>query len=220
MKRKEPNTTPAPPRLEGPLSAAGAPLLVAEEEIEGRSFAAADFAGAEREHLFVQRTLFSGCQFAGSRLRRAHFADVLFRRCDLSNADWQGCSFQRVAFEECKLLGADLQAATWHDVLLLRPAASFANLFGGRMRRVAFERAVLRSASLAECRFEGVRFAECDLTGAELRGTRLDGVSLADSCLDGVQVGAVASPELRGLRVTAAQAAALARLMGLVVEEP
>ena len=216
MKRKEPNTTPAPPRLDGSLSEAGAQYLVAEEEVEGSSFTAADFAGAERE----QRTLFSGCQFAGSRLRRAHFADVLFRRCDLSNADWQGCSFLRVAFEECKLLGADLQAATWHDVLLLRPAASFANLFGGRMRRVAFERAVLRSASLAECRFEGVRFTECDLTGAELRGTRLDGVSLADSRLDGVQVGAVVSPELRGLRVTAAQAAALARLMGLVVEEP
>lgn len=127
MKRKEPNTTPAPPRLDGSLSEAGAQYLVAEEEVEGSSFTAADFAGAEREHLFVQRTLFSGCQFAGSRLRRAHFADVLFRRCDLSNADWQGCSFLRVAFEECKLLGADLQAATWHDVLLLRPAASFAD---------------------------------------------------------------------------------------------
>lgn len=220
MKHRPPLSRPAPPRIADDLPAASAVALLAEEEIVGRAFRGGAFAELRRDLLFVQEALFSGCLFAGSRLRRAHFTDVVFRNCDLSNADWSGCSFQRVEWVDCKLLGADLSSGTWHDVRLVRPAAPYLALSGGRLRRVAFEEATLRGAAFADCRFEAVDFRGCDLTEAEFAGTRLGGVSLADSQIGGLRVRAVASPELRGVRVSPAQACELARLLGVEIEEP
>lgn len=220
MKRRPDAQPPAPPRIADALPAADACALSTDEEVVGRAFRSEAFAGVRREHLFVQEALFCGCLFAGCDLRRAHFTDVVFRNCDLSNVVWPECSFHRVEFADCKLLGADFRAGTWHDVRFVRPSAAYLNLFGGRMRRVDFERGALRHAVLAECRFEAVGFRACDLEAAEFHGTRLDGITLSDSQIGGLGVRAAVSPELRGARVSPAQACELARLLGVEIEEP
>lgn len=58
-------------------------------------------------------------------------------------------------------------------------------------------------------------FTDCDLTRATVFRTAMKGVDLTTCTLDGLLVGL---NDLRGMIVTAAQAAELSKLLGLVVK--
>jgi len=70
-----------------------------------------------------------------------------------------------------------------------------------------------------DCRFERVEFAQCELAAAEFFGTRLRGVSFADSDIRGIRVREIDSFELKGVKINVLQAAELARLLGVEIEE-
>lgn len=193
--------------------------LAESEEIAGGIFRSIVFPYLDREHIWVQSCLFSGCLFPACTLRGSHFTDVTFRNCDLSNADLSGCSFQRVEFLDCKLVGTNLSEATMQHVAFERCKAEFANFAMGRFRFVVHGQGVMRGAVFDECRLEKVSFSRCDLTQGEFRGTRLRGLSFADSNIRGLRVGEVDSFELKGLKINVLQAADLARLLGVEVEE-
>ena len=61
--------------------------------------------------------------------------------------------------------------------------------------------------------------AQCELAAAEFFGTRLRGVSFADSDIRGIRVREIDSFELKGVKINVLQAAELARLLGVEIEE-
>lgn len=131
----------------------------------------------------------------------------------------QGCSFHRAEFADCKLTGTNLAETTLNHLLFDRCKGEFANFAFSRLRTVRFGGCRMRSAAFGDCRFERVEFSQCELAMAEFFGTRLRGVSFADSDIRGIRVREIDSFELKGVKISVLQAAELARLLGVEIEE-
>ncbi len=156
---------------------------------------------------------------ASTGLAQARFSDVLSRNCDVSNADLRGSAFQRVQFVDCKFTGAEFAETVFGSAVLARCRGEFVGFAAARFRRVRCEECILRSAVLSECRFEQTAFSACDLSTAEFFGTRLQGISLADCDIRGIRLRDCASFELRGARISPAQALDLVKLLGVEFED-
>ena len=122
-------------------------------------------------------------------------------------------------FADCKLTGTGLAETTLNHLLFDRCKGEFANFAFSRLRTVRFAGCRMRSAAFGDCRFERVEFAQCELAAAEFFGTRLRGVSFADSDIRGIRVREIDSFELKGVKINVLQAAELARLLGVEIEE-
>ena len=122
-------------------------------------------------------------------------------------------------FSDCKLTGTNLAETTLNHLLFDRCKGEFANFAFSRLRTVRFAGCRMRSAAFGDCRFERVEFAQCELAMAEFFGTRLRGVSFADSDIRGIRVREIDSFELKGMKISVLQAAELARLLGVEIEE-
>lgn len=74
----------------------------------------------------------------------------------------------------------------------------------------------MREAVLSDVKFRRARFRGTDLTAAEFFKSPLKGIDLSDCIIDGISLSDTLY-ELRGAKVTAAQAVELAKLLGLTV---
>ena len=70
---------------------------------------------------------------------------------------------------------------------------------------------------LSELHLSGVVFDRANLTGAELFRTSLSGMDLTTCTLDGIVLSQTCA-ELKGAKIHAAQAAVVARILGIEVE--
>lgn len=214
------NCSPTPPQLPQELfPAADAALFFRGEEIADTAFRALCFPPLDREHVSVQGCRFTGCRFPAFALRNSQFTDTVFRNCDLSNACLQGCSFHRVEFIDCRLAGTDFSEGTFAHALFGRCKAEYVNFTSAKLQNLRFEEDVMRQASMSDCRLDRVAFERCDLVMVEFFGTRLQGISLADCDIRGIRVREIASYELGGVKITPLQAAELARLLGVEIEQ-
>ncbi|MDY5240203.1 MAG: pentapeptide repeat-containing protein [Alistipes senegalensis] len=105
---------------------------------------------------------------------------------------------------------------------------------GAAFRGVGFGAFVREHLSVQGCRFTGCSFAgsvlghsqfsdvlfrNCDFSNADLQGCSFHRVSFADSDIRGIRVREIDSFELKGVKINVLQAAELARLLGVEIEE-
>ena len=162
----------------------------------------------------VRTCRFEDCTFGDSA--RSEFMDVIFERCDFSNADFSGSTLIRVKFIRCRMTGCDFSRCAFQDMQIIDSTALLSNWNASSFSRVRFSASVLREASFNDGSQSNLAFDHCDLTQAELFHIPLDGVDLSSCGIDGI----LTDPEsLKGLEVSAAQAASLIRLFGLKVKD-
>lgn len=144
------------------------------------------------------------------------FADAVFDHCDFSNADFQETVIRRAVFRGCRMTGTDFTRSTLEDAVFENCTCSYANFSGSRFRRCAFENVQCRESAFSLCRLEKFRIRECDFTGAEFLDTKLKDLDFSDSTIQGILVNA---DGLKGIIVSAEQAVACAKLLGIRVKE-
>jgi len=186
------------------------------ETIDSCRFERESVAGLDRSRLILHNVMFDHIRFERCRLQGVRMYDLLFDRCDLSMIDFSGASLHRVAFVGCKLQGADLSNSTVRDLTIRETSARFLNFSMSDLRNVLLDRSDLHGGIFIAARQQNLLVERCDLSECDFSQTRLAGVDLRNSSIDGITV---APADLRGAVATPWQAAALARLMGLIVRE-
>lgn len=211
-----------PPRL--PAELAVLPNALAElraappddRELSGLGLSGLCAKGEELSKLCLREARLSGCELVGCRLQKAEFADVVFESCDFSNCDFSDAYFSRCEFRACKGVGVGMREAVLRDVQFWGGNFRYSDWNGAALRAVRFRDAALCEASFSECKAGPLGFSDCDLTRAAFFKTPLKGVDLRTNRIDGI---VVSGPELKGAVVDVFQAAALARLLGVVIKD-
>lgn len=152
---------------------------------------------------------------SGTRFDHLRAEDVRFAGCTLTNAVWPNLNCVRAEFINCRMTGLTAMEALFEDTVFRECKADFAQFYKATMRAVRFEACPLTEADFRSSDLTGAVFVRCDLTNTDFRGATLAGADLRGCPIDGMRVGA---SELRGAIVDEAQALALVRAMGIVVD--
>jgi uncharacterized protein YjbI with pentapeptide repeats len=143
--------------------------------------------------------------------------DVECVRSQLSLVEWPEAKLARVVFRDSRATGARMEGAELEDVRFVGCQLDYAAFPGAKFSRVTFERCRLRNADFGASDLSGTMFLECDLHGVTFLGANLAKVDICTCSGSDVRIEA---KDVRGLIVNSQQAAALARLFGLVVRDP
>ena len=167
---------------------------------------------------------------------QVEFVKVTFRSCQFVQVSFTGASFYECTFESCRFEGCDFSRTYWRDCTL-EACKSDGGLFTKcKMKSVCFRSCRMRYANFAlsswtRCTLCGGSFRETgfaqmqlekttvsgvDFTGAEFYQTPLAGIDFSDSILEGIVL-SEGCKELRGAKISAMQAAAIVRLLGVQV---
>jgi uncharacterized protein YjbI with pentapeptide repeats len=90
-----------------------------------------------------------------------------------------------------------------------------AQFYSAKLPKARFEDCPLMGSDFRVADLTGAVFLRCDLTNADFTGATLAGADLRGCPIDGMRAG---PNELRGAMVDHAQALALVRAMGLIIE--
>jgi uncharacterized protein YjbI with pentapeptide repeats len=168
----------------------------------------------ERMRLDAVRLL--DADLSETKVRALSWLDVECVRCQLSLSEWPQSAFTRVAVLDSRATGLRLEQAELQDVRFVGCQLDYAAFPGSKFARVTFEKCRLHHADFGDANLEGTVFAECDLQGAAFVGAKLANVDI--STCSGTDL-RIEARDVRGLIVNSQQAAALARLFGIVVRE-
>lgn len=166
------------------------------------------------------------------------FQQVRFARCQFTNCDFSGAAFFGCAFEDCAFSGCRFAVSFWRDAALSGCKAEGGDFRKARFKGCALDRLRLRWANLTGALWERCALTDCDLTESgcqELRVVKttlqavnftqadlfravLKGTDLSGCILDGVTLSA-SCQELRGAKIHAAQAAVVARILGIEIAD-
>jgi uncharacterized protein YjbI with pentapeptide repeats len=198
---------------------------ISEERLRaGGEFDQASFTGLQLGSARLAGTRFSRCRFVRTTLseadlERATLDDVEFADCDLSSVRLGGARLTDVTFRRCKLLGVDWSTAArsliGQPLVFERCQLDFG----------IFRSANLRGSAFHDCSAREVDLVGCDLGEASLRGTNLERARFGETRLvDADLTGAYGyeldprENDVRGLRVSLPEGAALLRIFGIVVD--
>lgn len=190
----------------------------AEDTVRGVRLRKITPAERELSRRAWQSVVFIDCQLSGCDFSHGLWTDAAFVRCDLSGARFSDCGFQRCQFTGCRMTGVYLTDAALRQTSFEDSVLDWAVFDGANLTKVNLFGVRAHSVSLADCRLKECTLHDADLTGVSLLHTLLSGVDLRRCELSGLIVSENAV-ELRGARVTGIQAAELARLLGLVVDD-
>lgn len=172
-------------------------------------------AEAELNRLELRGCVVSRCVWQEVSCHKTAFVDVVFEKCDFSGCDFRGAVFSRVRFAGCKLVGCDFQETVFRDVGFEDCRARYVNVAAAKAQRLLFSGCELQQAAFEQVKWQAA-FDRCDLTGASFHFAPLKGMRLTTSRLEGISVGL---EDLKGAVVNTFQAAALSRLLGLVISD-
>jgi uncharacterized protein YjbI with pentapeptide repeats len=157
-----------------------------------------------------------GGDLSETKVKGLSWLDVECARAQLPLIDWPEAKLTRVAFHDVRATGARLPDAELQDVRFTGCQLDYSFFGGARFSRVVFEKCRLREADFGGADLGGTQFLDCDLTGVTLVGAKLVGTDIRTCTGADIRIEA---RDVRGLVVSAAQAASLARLFGLVVRD-
>jgi uncharacterized protein YjbI with pentapeptide repeats len=157
-----------------------------------------------------------GGTLAASKLAELAWIDVACERCDLSMIVWPGAKLTRVEVRGCRMTGAKLVEGELESVRFVDCQLDYAMFADTRFRQVTFESCRLEEADFRGADLTGTSFVSCELRGADLGRAKLQGADVSSSRCSEIRV---AAGDVRGLVVSREQAAALAKLLGLVVRD-
>ena len=198
-----------------PLATLEDPDRGALEAVEARGLNA---TGADFTELEVSGGRFSDCLFQGCSFTGALFVDIAFEGCDFSNSTFDSAAFTRCTFKDCKFAGASFTEALWEHVVV--EGCTFAYGAFNRCRWKVIRACTcdfssadmsemeLRAITLDDDRFTGTSFFRTKLTGLDLTSCQLKGLIVLDTM-----------GEVFGAKLSLYQAAALARHLGIIIEE-
>lgn len=186
--------------------------------LEAVEFCRVHAAGTSFAELEVSSSRISNCQFLSCDFTGALFIDIAFEGCDFSNSIFDSAAFTRCTFNDCKFAGVSFTEALWEQVAA--EGCTFA--YGAfnrclwktvRARTCDFSSAdmtemELHGISLADDRFVGTSFFRTKLVGLDFTSCQLEGIAISDSMI-----------EVYGAKLGLYQAAALARRLGVIIEE-
>ena len=185
-----------------------------EDELDCSLFEDLDLPNEDMHGREFNGCILRRCRLNNADLRRASFVDVVFDHCDLSGVRMEDVVCQRVRFDNCRMTGADMISAVLRNTVIASGKADYLNLSGAKLDHVLMDHLNMQEAALEGCTLRQVEIKDCDLTRTTIAQTPMKGVDLRSDVLDGIIVGI---GDLRGMIVTAEQAADLARLLGLVI---
>lgn len=175
-------------------------LAISSARIEGGDFADTDGEGE------IERSILSGVDLSGSRLRPLTLADVELSGADVSNALWSQTIARRVEVVSCRATGWRLSLDLALDTYIADTRLDYAAIKVNRVKGLlVFERCSFADAQLGGD-LSRVLFVDCDLARAEFTATAARDCDLRTSRLAGAR--GVAS--LRGALVTTEQVIAIA----------
>lgn len=218
--RTTPSRDAMAPSIPDALTAGTLDALMADGEVEvtGLECAGETAIHSSFQELEVEGARFSHCCFAASDLSRSIFRDVIFEDCDLSNVVMDQVGFTRCSFVGCKLTGASFAEASFEDVTFKHCPLSFSAFTGSRWRHVSVLGCDFTGADMAEVNQRFVRVSECRFIETNFFRTALAGMDFTTSVLENVSF-SDSMTEFYGTKLSVYQAASLARLLGVIVEE-
>lgn len=182
-------------------------LTLTQETVEGLDLSDLEF----------QQAVFHKCRFDRCDLTGAAFLRCRLEGCDLTGCRLPGSFWRDCTLTDCKADGADFRRSRLKDTALTRCLFRYVPFTGGRWDRVFVKECNFTEAVLSELHLSGVVFDRADLTGAELFRTPLTGMDLTTCTMDGIVLSQTCA-ELKGAKIHAAQAAVVARILGIEVE--
>lgn len=182
-------------------------LSLSQETVEGL-----DLSELEFRNTVLHKCRFIGCDFSG-----AAFLNCRFESCDLTGCRLPGTFWRECCLAGCKADGADLRRSRLKDTALEQSLFRCVPFTGGRWDRVSVRDCSFTDAVLSELHLSKVVLHQTDLSRAELFRTSLSGMDLTTCTLDGIVL-SQSCAELKGATIHAAQAAVVARVLGITVK--
>lgn len=184
--------------------------------------------GARFDDCDLSEALFADADLTGTTWVRCRGTRADFTRADLTDATFQLCEMPDVRFHEivaagttwrdCKFFGstfAKLEGIGW---TMSTSVLMYANLHGLSFRDKTVTGLDMTEADLTEADFRGAVLSDCRLIRANWRGASFEGADLR-----GADIGSIPDlrsiEALRGAIVSGRQAYALARALGVVVDD-
>ncbi len=218
--RTTPSRDALAPNIPDTLTAGTLGALTADGEVEIMSLACAGEEALQGTflELEVDGARFSHCRYGQSSFTQSVFRDVIFEDCDLSNGVMEQAGFTRCSFVDCKLTGVSFAESSFEDVTFVRCSLSFSAFTRSRWRHVSIIGCDFTGADMAEVNQRFVRVSECRFIETNFFRTALAGMDLTTSVLENVSF-SDSMTEFYGTKLSVYQAASLARLLGVIVEE-
>lgn len=204
-----------PPQIPAGLDPLELAILRDGDEFS-RAALSGDCTGQAAGRLLLEQCVLRRVTLLNTRLRVLRGADCRLERCDLSGAQWEGARLRRVELRDCRLRGANFSDARIEEAVFTGCSADEAYFAGAVFQPARFVKCSLRAVSFEGADLGGVTFNGCDLSGANLTGAKLTGADFRSATIDGLVVGIA---DLRGARVTPAQALQVAALLGIEISE-
>lgn len=205
------------PRLPKTLPLAELPrdMPVERETYSGLEYQRLDLAKRVIPRLHFEEVLFTHIVATETNFDHPRMEDVRFVGCNLANATWPSLACARVEFTGCRMTGYVALEAELLDTRFKDCKLDLAQFYGAKMPKARFEDCPLMGSDFRAADLTGAAFLRCDLTNADFTGATLAGADLRGCPIDGMRAGPT---ELRGALVDQAQALALVRAMGLIIE--
>ena len=151
-----------------------------------------------------------------TKVRSLTWLDVECDHSQLSLVEWPEANLTRVVMRDSRATGIRLENAEFQDVRFVGCHLDYASFTRTKFLRVTFEQCRLRDADFGGAHLEGTVFSECDLQGVTFIGAKLAGTDISTCSGKDIRIEA---PDARGLIVNSQQAAAFAKLFGLVIRD-
>jgi uncharacterized protein YjbI with pentapeptide repeats len=193
------------------------PVMAQEKQIDGSRSDGLRF-DHESWQIDHEGHAFYNCVFdhvtlSGS-VRSALFVDCSFVHCDFSNASFQEAVMRRCRLSSCRLTGTDFSNGIFQDVLFLDCHLGYGNFSGTKLKWVKYDGCNMKESAFSLASQNHLFFTKCDLSGAEFLQMPLKEIDFSDDVIDGFSVNIEC---LRGAIMSQEQAAACARLLGIIV---
>ena len=153
------------------------------------------------------------CDFTG-----ALFVDIAFEGCDFSNSIFDSAAFTRCTFNDCKFAGASFTEALWEQVAAKDCTFAYGAFNRCLWKSVRAHTCDFSSADMTEMELHGISLADDRFVGTNFFRTKLVGLDFTSCQLEGIAI-SDAMTEVYGAKLGLCQAAALARRLGVIIEE-
>ena len=197
-----------------PLSVLCDPDRETLEAVELRGLHTAE---AEFVELEVSGGRISNCQFLDCDFTGALFTDIAFDGCDFSNSVFDNAAFTRT-FSDSKFAGASFAEALWKHVTADGCTFAYGAFNRCLWKTVRVHTCDFLSADMSEMELRGILLDDDRFVGTSFFRTKLVGLDFTSCQLEGVAI-SDAMDEVYGAKLGLYQAAALARRLGVIIEE-
>ncbi len=192
--------------------------LQAEERAAERLLFTSDYlSGEDLSGIDYNIVEFDNCKLLDCNFNKVGFTNVYFKHCDISNCTFENGYFNQVEFISCKGMGCKFQNSVIKHVNFSDSNFTYSNFEHSKFQKVILASSNLSNACLAECILKEMELKEVILNNCDFFKTPLKGIDFRESTIDGILL-SDNYKELAGAIVDTYQAAALARLLGLVIK--